>query len=71
LIAPQDAAVEYVPARSRSRQRFSSGGIGFVVTLIIWGERDPLVPVRHAHEAHERIPGSRHFNAAGKGGDVQ
>jgi len=30
-----------------------------VPTLIIWGERDPLIPVRHAHEAHERIPGSR------------
>jgi pimeloyl-ACP methyl ester carboxylesterase len=28
-------------------------------TLIIWGERDPLIPVRHAYEAHERIPGSR------------
>jgi pimeloyl-ACP methyl ester carboxylesterase len=28
-------------------------------TLIIWGERDPLIPVRHAHLAHERIPGSR------------
>ena len=23
-------------------------------TLIVWGERDPLIPVRHAHEAHER-----------------
>ena len=21
-------------------------------TLIVWGERDPLIPVRHAHEAH-------------------
>jgi pimeloyl-ACP methyl ester carboxylesterase len=28
-------------------------------TLIVWGERDPLIPVRHAREAHERIPGSR------------
>ena len=28
-------------------------------TLIVWGERDPLIPVRHAHVAHERIPGSR------------
>jgi pimeloyl-ACP methyl ester carboxylesterase len=28
-------------------------------TLIVWGERDPLIPVRHAYEAHERIPGSR------------
>jgi len=28
-------------------------------TLILWGARDPLIPVRHAHEAHERIEGSR------------
>ncbi len=28
-------------------------------TLIIWGQRDPLIPVLHAHEAHERIPKSR------------
>lgn len=28
-------------------------------TLIIWGEKDPLIPVLHAHEAHERIEGSR------------
>ena len=28
-------------------------------TLIVWGEKDPLIPVRHAYEAHERIPGSR------------
>jgi pimeloyl-ACP methyl ester carboxylesterase len=28
-------------------------------TLIVWGARDPLIPVRHAHEAHERIGGSR------------
>ncbi len=28
-------------------------------TLIVWGERDPLIPVRHAREACERIPGSR------------
>jgi pimeloyl-ACP methyl ester carboxylesterase len=28
-------------------------------TLIVWGERDPLIPVHHARAAHERIPGSR------------
>jgi pimeloyl-ACP methyl ester carboxylesterase len=28
-------------------------------TLIVWGENDPLLPVRHAREAHERIAGSR------------
>ena len=28
-------------------------------TLIVWGADDPLIPVRHAHEAHQRIGGSR------------
>ena len=28
-------------------------------TLIVWGERDPLIPVHHAREAQKRIPGSR------------
>jgi pimeloyl-ACP methyl ester carboxylesterase len=28
-------------------------------TMIIWGEHDPLIPVAHAHAAHENIPGSR------------
>jgi pimeloyl-ACP methyl ester carboxylesterase len=28
-------------------------------TLIVWGEKDPLIPVSHAHRAHERMPGSR------------
>jgi pimeloyl-ACP methyl ester carboxylesterase len=27
-------------------------------TLIVWGDRDSVVPVRHAHEAHEAMPGS-------------
>jgi pimeloyl-ACP methyl ester carboxylesterase len=28
-------------------------------TLIVWGEIDPIIPVAHAHTAHEAIPGSR------------
>jgi pimeloyl-ACP methyl ester carboxylesterase len=28
-------------------------------TLIVWGERDDIIPVSHAHAAHEAIPGSR------------
>lgn len=28
-------------------------------TLIVWGERDPLIPVRHAARSHEILPGSR------------
>ena len=28
-------------------------------TLIVWGDRDDIIPVEHAHAAHEAIPGSR------------
>jgi len=28
-------------------------------TLVVWGGRDPLIPVRHAHAAHRELPGSR------------
>lgn len=28
-------------------------------TLIVWGDRDPIIPVSHAHRTHEDIPGSR------------
>jgi len=31
----------------------------YVPTLIVWGERDPMIPVAHAHAAHAGIPGSR------------
>lgn len=27
--------------------------------LIVWGERDPIIPVEHAYEAHDALPGSR------------
>src|SRR5947207_915710 len=30
-----------------------------VPTLIVWGERDPLIPVAHAHAARAAAPGSR------------
>jgi pimeloyl-ACP methyl ester carboxylesterase len=30
-----------------------------VPTMLLWGERDPIIPVRHGREAHELIPGSR------------
>ncbi len=29
-----------------------------VPTLIIWGAEDPIIPVSHAHTAHEEMPGS-------------
>ncbi len=30
-----------------------------IPTLLLWGEKDPIIPVRHAAEAHELMPGSR------------
>jgi pimeloyl-ACP methyl ester carboxylesterase len=30
-----------------------------VPTLIVWGARDPIIPVRHGEDAHRHIPGSR------------
>lgn len=30
-----------------------------VPTLIIWGDHDDIIPVAHAYDAHEAIPGSR------------
>jgi pimeloyl-ACP methyl ester carboxylesterase len=30
-----------------------------VPTMIIWGDRDAVIPVEHAHIAHDLIPGSR------------
>ncbi|MDQ3147791.1 MAG: alpha/beta fold hydrolase [Actinomycetota bacterium] len=30
-----------------------------VPTLIAWGDRDQIIPVAHAHAAHDLIPGSR------------
>jgi pimeloyl-ACP methyl ester carboxylesterase len=30
-----------------------------VPTLIMWGDQDPLIPVRHAVAAHDAMPGSR------------
>ncbi|SHH69632.1 alpha/beta fold hydrolase [Streptomyces sp. 3214.6] len=28
-------------------------------TMLLWGDRDSVVPVRHAYDAHEAMPGSR------------
>jgi pimeloyl-ACP methyl ester carboxylesterase len=30
-----------------------------IPTLLVCGSRDPIIPVRHAHQAHELVPGSR------------
>lgn len=36
-------------------------------TLLVWGTRDAVVPVRHAHRAHQAMPGSRLELFAGAG----
>jgi pimeloyl-ACP methyl ester carboxylesterase len=36
-------------------------------TLIVWGERDPIIPVAHGRAAHDAIPGSRLEVFAGAG----
>jgi pimeloyl-ACP methyl ester carboxylesterase len=38
-----------------------------VPTLILWGDRDPIIPVRHGIRAHELMPGSRLRIFAGAG----
>src|SRR5215210_3026772 len=36
-------------------------------TLVVWGERDPIIPVAHGREAHAAMPGSRLEVFAGAG----
>ena len=38
-----------------------------VPTLIVWGDRDRIIPVAHAHATHELIPGSTLEIVAGAG----
>ena len=32
---------------------------GQLPVQLIWGDRDPIIPVSHGHATHEAIPGSR------------
>lgn len=32
---------------------------GDLPSLVVWGDRDPIIPVEHAYAAHEAMPGSR------------
>ena len=38
-----------------------------VPSLVVWGDRDPIMPVRHGEEAHAEMPGSRLEVFAGAG----
>ncbi len=40
-------------------------------TLLVWGENDRVIPVSHAHSAHEEMPGSRLEIISGAGHFVQ
>jgi pimeloyl-ACP methyl ester carboxylesterase len=48
-----DRAGQRVSARNRL---YLSRG---VPTLIVWGDRDPVIPLQHAIDAHAAMPGSR------------
>ena len=36
-------------------------------TLIVWGDRDPIIPVEHGRNAHSVVPGSRLVEIQGAG----
>ena len=36
-------------------------------TLIVWGDRDPIIPIDHGRRAHDEIPGSRFAEIPGAG----
>jgi len=38
-----------------------------IPTLLLWGERDPIIPVGHGRRAQERMPGSRLVTFADSG----
>lgn len=56
-----DPAGQRVDARDRL---YLSAGIP---TLLVWGDRDPIIPVRHGRRAHELMPGSRLEELPGAG----
>ena len=51
------ASVDPGGQRVDARDRLYLAGEG--PTLIIWGERDRIIPAHHGREAHDLIPGSR------------
>ncbi|HKG36493.1 MAG TPA: alpha/beta fold hydrolase [Solirubrobacterales bacterium] len=51
------ASVDLEGQRVDARDRLYLAGEG--PSLIVWGERDRIIPVKHGREAHELIPGNR------------
>jgi pimeloyl-ACP methyl ester carboxylesterase len=56
-----DVGGQRVSARDRL---YLAGG---VPTLIVWGDQDRIIPVEHAHAAHELMPGSELVIVPGAG----
>lgn len=57
FLATARAVVGPEGQRVSARDRLSL--LAGVPTLLVWGGRDPLIPVAHARVAHELIPGSQ------------
>jgi pimeloyl-ACP methyl ester carboxylesterase len=51
------AVIEPSGQRVSAQDRLALAAL--IPTLIVWGERDSIIPVGHGAEAHEAIPGSR------------
>lgn len=65
LVTPDGRSAFFTAARSVMYplgQRGSMLDMGFltpdVPTLIVWSEKDPIIPVSHAYAAHHQVPGS-------------
>ena len=56
-----DPAGQRIDARDRL---YLSDGIP---SLLVWGDRDPIIPVEHGREAHRLMPGSRLVEFPGAG----
>jgi pimeloyl-ACP methyl ester carboxylesterase len=59
------AVIEPSGQRVSARDRLNLAGV--LPSLIVWGERDSIIPVEHGAAAHEAMPGSRFevFSGAG------
>ena len=53
---PRALAANKGPAVSANNRLHLAGQLPF---QLIWGDRDPIIPVSHGHATHDAIPGSR------------
>ena len=59
------AVIEPSGQRVSAQDRLSLAGL--LPSLIVWGERDSIIPVEHGAAAHEAMPGSRFESFPGAG----